>query len=178
MGLDLVEWLMCVEEEFGVALPDDEAAHWRTMGDVQEWLVSQVCLEPSDGCASSRWFYRLRQALVAEFEVERALVIPDMFVDTLLPTDDRRAAWARLATVLGVALPGLGWAHRSAPESPFRTVRDMVGYLLLTQTPADCRRWRPDEVWSALVALSVEQWDLDPRLIQPESRFGDDLGIS
>lgn len=41
-SLDLVELLMSIEEEFALEVTDDEAAKWRTLGDVATWLDEQV----------------------------------------------------------------------------------------------------------------------------------------
>lgn len=45
MGLDSVEWLMEIEEEFGVDLPDPVAESLRTVGDAVDAVVARVHAE-------------------------------------------------------------------------------------------------------------------------------------
>lgn len=42
MGLDSVEWVMEIESEFGVSVPDEVAETFHTPRDAVEWLVRQV----------------------------------------------------------------------------------------------------------------------------------------
>jgi acyl carrier protein len=41
-SLDTVELVMAVEEQFGVAIPDETAAELKTVGELVRWLESQA----------------------------------------------------------------------------------------------------------------------------------------
>lgn len=45
MGLDSVEWVMEIEEEFGIDVPDPVAETLRTVGDAVEAVVARVDAE-------------------------------------------------------------------------------------------------------------------------------------
>src|SRR5205809_427702 len=66
MGLDLVELVMEVEDEFGIQIADDDASHIETVGQ----LHSYVCRKIGSGhaiqgrCHSMAVFHRVREALV------------------------------------------------------------------------------------------------------------------
>lgn len=42
MGLDSVEWVMEIEDEFGIDVPDPVAETLRTVGDAMEVVVARV----------------------------------------------------------------------------------------------------------------------------------------
>jgi acyl carrier protein len=42
MGMDLVELVMEIEDDFQVSIPDEEAQLIRTVGELSEWLAREV----------------------------------------------------------------------------------------------------------------------------------------
>ena len=42
MGLEIVELVIAAEEEFGVKLPDEIIAKWRTVGQMRDEIVDQL----------------------------------------------------------------------------------------------------------------------------------------
>ena len=40
MGLDAAEFVLEIEEEFGISIADDEGAYFRTLGMVHDYLAS------------------------------------------------------------------------------------------------------------------------------------------
>jgi acyl carrier protein len=106
VGLDGVELVMEVEDEFDIAIPDDEASRILRVGDLVE-CVSKKCLRsPRDRCASAHTFYLLRSALVDLVNVPRYDVRPAAALAALVPVDRRRRVWQEFAKV-GLALPNL-----------------------------------------------------------------------
>jgi acyl carrier protein len=41
-SLDVVELVMAFEEAFGLAVPDEDVAHMRTLGDIERYLEKRV----------------------------------------------------------------------------------------------------------------------------------------
>ncbi len=112
MGMEHIEIIMRVEEEFGIEVADREAEAVRTPRDLCALIERKVALlaaEQSSGCPSSRAFYRVRRELTA-LGIERADVKPGATVEALLPLANRRALWKQLDERLEVGLRPL---HRS-----------------------------------------------------------------
>jgi acyl carrier protein len=106
MGLDSVEIVMDLEEEFGIKIRDDEASELRRVGDVVD-CVSKKCLRlPRQRCASAHTFYRLRQALMNLAGAPRSVIRPDTALASILPIEIRRDAWRGLGNA-GLKLPDL-----------------------------------------------------------------------
>lgn len=99
---------MALEEEFAVALRDEDLGRVRTVGDLQSLVVAELAhLSAGGTCPTSRAFYRLRGALVAVTGVDRRRVTPATPLGGLLPRPGRRRRWRDLQEVSGLALPPL-----------------------------------------------------------------------
>ncbi|HZT81708.1 MAG TPA: acyl carrier protein, partial [Gemmataceae bacterium] len=97
MGLDIVELVMEIEEEFDIRIPDDEAAQITTLGRLHSFIHAERGTRGIlDYCPSSRAFYRLRRVLTGEFAVGRQRITAKAPMDGLLPRNDRKQHWARL----------------------------------------------------------------------------------
>ena len=107
MGLDAVELVLEVEDEFGIAIPDRDAERLRTVGDLHDYACRRVAGVPSGVCRSRSAFYALRRSVVARLGVDRRAVRPDARVEAHLPASGRRGAWAALGRDAGAVLPPL-----------------------------------------------------------------------
>ena len=74
MGLDSVELVMAIEEEFGIDIPDRDAEKMTTVGEVYEWLKTRIATTDPIACLTQRVFYQLRRALIANYGLERRLI--------------------------------------------------------------------------------------------------------
>ncbi|RBP45853.1 acyl carrier protein [Roseimicrobium gellanilyticum] len=72
MGLDSVELVMAWEEEFGIDIPDEAAAHMFTPADAIDWVCKQVnASEDRDPCFSMVEFHRVREHHFTKLGVPR-----------------------------------------------------------------------------------------------------------
>lgn len=109
MGLEIVELIMGIEEEFGIAIPDREAEKLETVGAIYAYVWNQVRLRQTLPCPSLTAFHRLRRSLLAWGGLERRSIRPAMRLADLLPPRDRQAHWEDLSRLLGRQLPELEW---------------------------------------------------------------------
>ena len=108
MGLDIVEFVMDVEEAFGIYIPDDVAAELHTAGDLRDYLREVRGQAPDSGCLSSSRFYRLRRALCEQTGLDRREIAPGTSLESLLPRHGRRRRWYDLqVAALPLRLPRL-----------------------------------------------------------------------
>jgi acyl carrier protein len=108
MGLDIVEMVMNVEERFGVTIPDAEAAHLVTVGDLYNFLLHRRGAVLAGVCLSGAIFYRARRALCQLYGRQRQEVCPEAWLEDLLPAGQRRWHWRRLREALHpLSLPDL-----------------------------------------------------------------------
>lgn len=107
MGLGAVELILAVEETFGIEIPDEEASHLVTVGDLHKLIVSKLAGESPGVCVTLISFQRFRRAIQNVCDVSRSEVTPSTRVDQLIPRAQRRLSWRRLQTTLGLSLPRL-----------------------------------------------------------------------
>lgn len=102
MGLDGVELMLSVEEEFEIDIDDADAANLLTPRMLADYVVSRLrTLGGASGrCRSQCAFYRIRSVLVRQFAVMRKDVHPASPLDLFL-TGDKRHQWRELTTAIG-----------------------------------------------------------------------------
>lgn len=107
MGLDLVEYVMALEDEFGIAIPDEDAQTLVTPQKVADYIVARLGYSTGNEtvglCLSQMRFYRLRAVLVEKFGARRRDVRPDTPIGQFLrgKGDEMRAQWQELRTGMG-----------------------------------------------------------------------------
>ena len=84
MGLDTVELVMAVEEEFDLQIPDAVAAKMFTVGDLHTFLASELKRLGRNDWDEIRIFERLREITSRQLGVKPEAVVPEArFVDDL-----------------------------------------------------------------------------------------------
>lgn len=107
MGLDVVELIIRVEEEFGIAIEDEEASYLETVGQLHLCILSKTGLLDVKRCQSSATFYQLRRALTDLAVAPRQSIRPNTPIATLVPAANCRRIWKSWSEKSGVKLPEL-----------------------------------------------------------------------
>jgi acyl carrier protein len=96
MGLDIVEFIMSVEEKFNIEMPDREVEKLTTPRKLVDYIVTKVKASADGKCITQREFYRLRRALVARHWATKENLIPETPLDQIVPRPNRRTMWQQL----------------------------------------------------------------------------------
>ena len=78
MGLDTVELVMAVEEEFSLEIPDAAAEKMITVGDMHSFVVSELRRRGRPDVDDIRVFERLREIICTQLGVKAELVVPEV----------------------------------------------------------------------------------------------------
>src|SRR5438094_3022225 len=113
MGLDIVEFVMSVEERFGIEIPDADAQNLTTPRLLVDSIMTRVKPGHDRGCLTQREFHRLRRALVARHWATRQDLKPDALLEGIVPRLDRRSLWQQL----GDELQSPHWPRLIRPKS-------------------------------------------------------------
>jgi acyl carrier protein len=100
MGLEGVEIVMAIEEEFKIAITDAEAAAADTVGKVVDLVLARLRQNADEPCPSQRGFYVIRKQLMGQLGLPRSVVKPDTRLEDLIPDEDRRQIWRNLIRTL------------------------------------------------------------------------------
>lgn len=145
MGLDSLELLMNIEQQFGIRIPDAEAEKINTVQELVDCVDTHVQTKPTEKCVSMLVFHKLRAAMhqlwpAATLEISPATVLSDVFTGPAA-----HAHWLKLQSVIGCKLPALervplgaktrwkaffeGFAKQPIPLHE-KTMRDLVAWIL------------------------------------------------
>ncbi|VAW67080.1 hypothetical protein MNBD_GAMMA09-2726 [hydrothermal vent metagenome] len=101
MGLDTVELLMAIEDEFGIHIDDDDALKLTTPEEAANYVYSRVRQSIKDPCLSQKGFYKLRKIIATTFHIDRKQIKSDSSLEELLG-DNININWVRLKDSIGV----------------------------------------------------------------------------
>lgn len=101
MGLDLVEFVMSVEDAFGLSIPDRYAGSIRTPGELVDYLERRVPRSTESRCSEQQAFHALRRAALLTLGAPRSACTPRTRWDDLFPARKRAACWRVLNLVAG-----------------------------------------------------------------------------
>ena len=178
MGLDAVELVIAVEEAFGIAIPDAEAAAIITPAQLISHVQRAVrSTQDRRACISLRAFHRVRASLMRSTGVSRFEVALHTRIGALFPGSRRSHLWDSFRQDSSlVALPdlrfGRGWIF-----SP-TTVRDLVS-IAVAQTANELRAvrsWTDEEVRQIVREIIRDQLGIDK--FRDSGDFVRDLGLS
>jgi hypothetical protein len=96
MGLDILEFVMDVEEKFGIEIADNDAPKLTTPRLLVDYIMSKVKQGQDRGCLSQREFYRLRRTLIDRRWTTREAFKPETSLEEVVPRTNRRSAWQHL----------------------------------------------------------------------------------
>ena len=96
MGLDGVEMLMAIEEEFQIVITEEEVYHCTTPKKMCAVIWSKLRQSKKTPCPSQHGFYLVRKAILKNTEVERKDLTPKMELNRVLPKKDRKEKWRKI----------------------------------------------------------------------------------
>ncbi|MEM9184878.1 MAG: hypothetical protein AAGB00_00105 [Planctomycetota bacterium] len=107
MGLDGVEMVMAIEDRFGIAIADEEAAAILTVGQLNDLVRSRLEAREARACHSLPAFLSVRAA-TREVVADPSLRLrPATRIEAVVPGNRRRALWTRFHGLLRGRPPGL-----------------------------------------------------------------------
>lgn len=95
MGLDGVELVIEIEEEFGIKVPDGDAESTRTVGDLVN-LVRRLVMAKGEPAWRAEALSRIRQVLSSALLVDPNLVTFERELSELVPVERRLQVWRDL----------------------------------------------------------------------------------
>lgn len=102
--------ILQIEDEFGIAIADDEACRAQTARDLHAIVVSK--LEAAGSCLDAIVFYRTRKALAETLGVASRTIGPMTRLEALMPQESRIEQWKQLSKRSGLEFPALTHTKR------------------------------------------------------------------
>jgi acyl carrier protein len=79
MGLDTVELVMAIEEEFGISIPDDVAPNLVRLGDLQAFAVRALRARGESVDPSVAW-ERVKAVVRSDFGIREKYLVPEAHI--------------------------------------------------------------------------------------------------
>ena len=181
MGLDSVELVMAIEDEFGLDIPDYAAARMYTVGDVYEYLKQKLDSEEPVACMTQRVFYKLRKALIENYGLKRSAILLDTKLSDIMPLKEIEAGWPFLDMFIELRTPTFQTANQKVLGFKLiketLTMRELVDSLIaLNSRTLAPRKESNEEIWDRLVKVFMQQLSVSIDEIKPEASITQDLG--
>ena len=96
MGLDGVELVMAVEDEFKVTLTDADAGQCVTVGMLVNLIHSRVRHNAQDPCLSQQGFHIVRKTMIDLLGLKRSQIKLETKLEDLIGRADRKKVWPKL----------------------------------------------------------------------------------
>ena len=174
MGLDSVELVMDLEEAFGIAIPDEDAARLETPRMVLDYVAARLPAAPSGGCITQQSFYALRRGL-------RAAGITGMELrpGTPLRSLATRESWPVLWTRVRIRGGRPEWPASVPWQGPWTdgpsTLGNLARHVASIARPAPGAPWPREQI--ELMVRQVVRESAGVGDFQLDDHFVRDLGI-
>ncbi len=179
MGLDGVELILAIEDEFGVDIRDTDASTMYTVGDVFDYLKQHLNIIRASTCSSQKCFHRLRQAIVENYKIQRGSIRLESKLSDFLPKKDIREGWPYLQFYTYLKIPpdcNLQIFSRRFSETA--TIREVVEAVLSINSEILMPDVDSEEaLWTRLVKVICQQLNVPPAAVRKDARFAQDLGV-
>ncbi|MDQ7072778.1 MAG: acyl carrier protein [Gammaproteobacteria bacterium] len=105
MGLDAVELIIAVEDEFQIVISDEEAFKCETPQLLTDLVYSKLRQSESNVCPSMHGFYVVRKILQEQLNIPRENIKPETKLADLIDKADRTIVWQRLLSTIPTGKP-------------------------------------------------------------------------
>ncbi|HEY9777566.1 MAG TPA: phytanoyl-CoA dioxygenase family protein [Planktothrix sp.] len=180
-GLDSVELVMGIEEEFGITIPDHDAEKLTTVGQTFEYLKLVLNSKPAGECLTQKVFYKVRRAFVENYRLNRNSMHPDTQMTDLLSYSDFEEGWPFLKMFIEMKTPPLKQAEKFLGMTiyqPTFTLRELCSALITLNAEKFNQETDADpEIWRRLVDVICRQINVDRNEVRYEASYTKDLGV-
>lgn len=182
MGLDSVEMVLRVEDEFKIRIQDADAERLQTVGQLVRHVQDAVLgARPSIVCESAACFYAFRRVLIEELSIARSAVSPQTQLLAVVPVEDRRRVWDALdqagLPLYRLQLVQTTWQRVFAIAVVLSIVVGLpfiVGYFYQSVFGAPSAKWTINSAFAIEILLAIlfyqrlDHW-LEPRRTRMEN---------
>jgi len=109
---DISDLLKEIEKSFNIKFEGNELAYITNFGELCDHIINKLQLENSEDCTSQQAFYKLRNAISTELEIDKKEITRQLKLEKIFPKKLRRSNLKKLEHKLGFKLKILtspGW---------------------------------------------------------------------
>lgn len=184
MGLDLVEYVIAIEEAFEIDIDDEDAVHLETPAMLIDYLCERLGASADGPPLVQTAFYWLRRALADELAISRNGIRPATSI-TELTSRPENDLWRGVASRLEINprflmhAPVAKWLAKLV-RAPGRTVGDLATQLAMLHPSAfkrEAEGWTRAQITEVALRLLKHETGVAVGPSQLHASFVRDLGI-
>lgn len=107
MGMDGIELVIEVEENFGIEIKDDEAGNTQTVGQLYQLICQKCQTKAQNSCATRKAFYQLRKILLNLYEIDKTQIHPKTNIEEITKAVKSKYLWNSIKEMTNLRLPNL-----------------------------------------------------------------------
>lgn len=101
---DIDDFLLEVEKSFDIKFLNDELIDISTFGQLCDRITEKIQLVNKNDCTTQQAFYKLRDAIETEIQIDKKAINPDTKLEIILPKNRRRIRVKKIENHLGFRL--------------------------------------------------------------------------
>ncbi len=184
MGLDIVEFVISVEDAFRVPIPDRDAEVLTTPRRLIDYLTSRLPSGLAPACLSQRAFHKLRSIICRRLKVSRTALRPNADLLDIFPKWGQAESWRTIADELGAGkywprLAKPGWFERF--QSPRLNRLEELVRFIVARNPClllgEGEGWTRHQVAEVVHGLIRDQLGIRRDQYTEDSRWLQDMGV-
>ncbi len=109
MGLDVIELIMEIEDEFNIEISDEEACQAVTVDKLHQCVLDKIEVSADQRCSTQGAFYLLRKALKENLDIDEKIIKPKTNTELLFPESERRVLWSKMSANVPYKYPELNY---------------------------------------------------------------------
>jgi acyl carrier protein len=182
MGLDAIELILRIEDEFAIEITDEEAEKIATVGNLHDLVISKLAMDGGPGLMMTA-FHQTRNAIVVATNIPKRSIHPSTLLNDVIAEKDRARLWKSVRSASQLAMPDLEttWVlYGDRYPSGVTTVGELAEKVLMLnrrKLTAGLQQWNAQDVWKSLCATVVDQLGVRPDQLTRDANFVSDLKI-
>lgn len=126
MGLDAVELIIEIEDEFQISISDEEAFKCETPNLLTDLVYSRLRKSTSEVCPSMRGFYIVKKVLIEQLDIPERRIKPETKLDDIINKENRVSIWKNLLSTISN-----GSTIHAPLERPSRVTNSILASTIL-----------------------------------------------
>ena len=108
---DIEDVIKIIETSYDIKFEPNELGHVKTFGEMTDYIIAKINLTDKEDCTSQQGFYKLKDVITKNRNLDRSVITPDQKLTTIFPRQTRRNDIREIEKELGFKLNGLRPRH-------------------------------------------------------------------
>ncbi|MGM5631911.1 hypothetical protein O2K51_13520 [Apibacter raozihei] len=123
---DLHFWILDVEKSYNIEFEDGDLSIEMTFGEYIDAIINKIKLENSDECTTQHLFYKVRNSLSKQFNIEHKTIVTNSCLDEIIPSKKRISILKDIESSTGIKFI----THLQSPVDNYLIFTALISFLI------------------------------------------------